>query len=168
MFPRISAVRPLVATPEADGSALVTLWGYNLTGGEESDVVLARSQGEVMLGSPGPAATHHTLSHSWHRLRCSAVRLLEAAPPFSAQALNPISLLVRRCCRAAGKYVQAERVGEVASDPSWGSMQRMQLRVEGAELGALQVEIMRGGFISSSKVRWARVLRGAGLLGLCM
>ena len=46
----------------------------------------------------------------------------------------------------------AERVGEVACDPSWGGLQRMQVRVLGAELGALQVEIMRGGFISSSKV----------------
>ncbi|GAB4817777.1 hypothetical protein N2152v2_004823 [Parachlorella kessleri] len=94
VFPRLSAVRPLVAAPEPDGATLVTLWGYNLAGGEESDVVLARSQ---------------------------------------------------------GKYVGVERVGEVVSDPSWGGLQRLQVRVAGAELGALQLEIMRGGFISSSK-----------------
>lgn len=53
VFPRIAALRPLVAAPEADGATRVTVWGYNLgeeTGEEDgSDVVLARSQG----GWPG-------------------------------------------------------------------------------------------------------------------
>ena len=37
------------------------------------------------------------------------------------------------------------------ADPTWGGLQRLVLRVSGAAAGALQLEVMRGGFVSASK-----------------
>ena len=47
LFPRVAAVRPLVAEPDADGACTVSVWGYNL--GQEEDTLLARSNGEGPL-----------------------------------------------------------------------------------------------------------------------
>ena len=39
------------------------------------------------------------------------------------------------------------------ADPAWQGLQRLDLRLTGVrEAGAVQVEVMRGGYISGSKV----------------
>lgn len=49
------------------------------------------------------------------------------------------------------------------ADPAWNGMQRLDLRLVGVEgPGAVQLEVMRGGYISGSKVGcWRR--RGGGV-----
>ncbi|PRW58718.1 copper responsive regulator 1 isoform A [Chlorella sorokiniana] len=92
LFPRVAALRPLVAEPDAEGAVTVSLWGYNLDNAE--DTILARSN---------------------------------------------------------GVYVEVERAG-LEADPAWRGMQRLDLRLTGvASAGALQLEVMRGGYISGSK-----------------
>ena len=49
--------------------------------------------------------------------------------------------------------MEVERLG-LEADPAWQGMQRLDLRLAGVrEAGAVQVEVMRGGYISASKVR---------------
>lgn len=92
LFPRVAALRPLVAEPDAEGAVTVSLWGYNLDNAE--DTILARSN---------------------------------------------------------GVYVEVERA-RLEADPAWRGMQRLDLRLTGvAAAGALQLEVMRGGYISGSK-----------------
>jgi hypothetical protein len=44
LFPRLAAVRPMVAAPGPDGACELDLWGHNLE--QEEDTVLARCKGE--------------------------------------------------------------------------------------------------------------------------
>lgn len=48
LFPRLEALRPLAAAPDAAGCAEVAVWGYNLDKAE--DTILARCKGERMVG----------------------------------------------------------------------------------------------------------------------
>ncbi|KAL4432422.1 hypothetical protein ABPG77_001721 [Micractinium sp. CCAP 211/92] len=92
LFPRVAALRPLVAEPAADGAVEVSVWGFNLD--IEADTLLARTN---------------------------------------------------------GSYLEVERV-RLEADPAWNGMQRLDLRLAGASSpGAVQIEVMRGGYISGSK-----------------
>ena len=48
LFPRVAALRPLVAEPDAEGGVTLSVWGYHLD--SEDDTLLARSN-----GAPPPA-----------------------------------------------------------------------------------------------------------------
>ncbi|KAL4430673.1 hypothetical protein ABPG75_005929 [Micractinium tetrahymenae] len=53
--------------------------------------------------------------------------------------------------RTNGAYLEVERV-RLEADPAWNGMQRLDLRLTGvAGPGAVQLEVMRGGYISGSK-----------------
>ncbi|KAL4859578.1 Teosinte glume architecture 1 [Chlorella vulgaris] len=92
LFPRLEALRPLAAAPDAAGCSEVAVWGYNLDKAE--DTILAR-------------------------------------------------------CK--GAYVEVERLS-LEADPAWRGMQKLSLRLSGLPAsGVLQLEVMRGGYMSGSK-----------------
>lgn len=103
LFPRLEALRPLAAAPDAAGCAEVAVWGYNLDKAE--DTILAR-------------------------------------------------------CK--GAYVEVERLS-LEADPAWHGMQKLNLRLSGLPAsGVLQLEVMRGGYMSGPKA--ALLTRNRGLL----
>lgn len=141
LFPRVAALRPLAAAPSAEGHLELSLWGYNL--GSEEDTVLARSNGARLLaGRPPPSKAAP---------RGSSDMPLGAALPTLTRSLT--QLLPPSLSSPAGVYLEVERL-RLEADPAWAGMQRLDLRVAGAWApGALQLEVMRGGYISGSKVR---------------
>lgn len=126
LFPRVAAVRPLVAEPDAGGAATVSVWGYNL--GQEEDTLLARSNGEGPLRAGGitcwarglccarladgaACLGHHALV-GWPA-SITSVDLLPANPHIRTPAPPPPT---------AGAYVEVERLG-LEADPAWRGMQ---------------------------------------------
>jgi hypothetical protein len=193
LFPRLAALRPLAAAPDARGACQVALWGHNLD--NEEDVLLARCNGEACrgrrLGGGWQSSPHGRLDGdasttagwgAWQDAfgiccgqtgsqpgslgpQSGTSRCL--APPFSpAQPRRSSTLhsLMPQPPSTPGAYVEVERLS-LEQDPAWDGLQKLNLRLAGLPAGgALQLEVMRGAYLSGAKV----CMGGSLLRALCL